>query len=100
MGSSLSPIVSNIYMEHFENLALDSALLKPSLWLCYMDDTFVVWPHDPKQLQNVLSHLNNLRPTIQLTVEIVRQCNSLLRCSRHQEGDDTDQQSLQKAYPC
>jgi hypothetical protein len=26
MGSSLSPIVSNIFMEHFEKLALGSAL--------------------------------------------------------------------------
>jgi hypothetical protein len=25
MGSSLSPIVSNIYMDHFEKLAFDSA---------------------------------------------------------------------------
>jgi hypothetical protein len=33
MGSCLSPIVSNIFMEHFEKLALDSAQHKPSLWL-------------------------------------------------------------------
>jgi hypothetical protein len=29
MGSSLSPILSNIYTEYFENLALDSTLHKP-----------------------------------------------------------------------
>ncbi|PNF14821.1 hypothetical protein B7P43_G06341, partial [Cryptotermes secundus] len=45
MGSSLSPVVSNIYMEHFEQLAIDSAQDKPSLWLRYVDDTFVIWPH-------------------------------------------------------
>jgi hypothetical protein len=32
MGSSLSPIVNNIYMEHFEKLTLYSAQHKPSLW--------------------------------------------------------------------
>jgi hypothetical protein len=69
MGSSLSPIVSNIYMEYFEKLALDSAQHKPSLWLRYVDDTFVVWPHGPEHLQNFLSHLNCLRPTIQFTME-------------------------------
>jgi hypothetical protein len=42
MGSYLSPIISNIYKQHFENLTLDSALHKPSLWLYYVDDTFVV----------------------------------------------------------
>jgi hypothetical protein len=37
MGNSLSPIVSNIFMEHFEKLALDSAPYKPSLLLRYGD---------------------------------------------------------------
>jgi hypothetical protein len=50
MRSSLSPIVSNIFMENFEKLALDLALLKPSLWLQYIDETFVVWSHGPEQL--------------------------------------------------
>jgi hypothetical protein len=40
MGSSLSLIVSNIYMENFEKFALDSGQHKPSLWLRYVDDTF------------------------------------------------------------
>jgi hypothetical protein len=69
MGSSLSPIVSNIFMEHFEKLALDSAQHKPWLWLQYVADTFVVWPHGLSQLQKFLSHLNCLRPSIQFTME-------------------------------
>jgi hypothetical protein len=50
-------------------LALDSAQHKPSLWLRYVDDTFVVWPHGPEHLQNFLGHLNCLRPAIQFTME-------------------------------
>jgi hypothetical protein len=57
MGSSLSPTVSNIFMEHFEKLALESAQHKTSVWLRYFDDTFVVWPHGPSRLQDFLSHL-------------------------------------------
>jgi hypothetical protein len=53
MGSSLTPVVSNIYMKHFEKLALDSTQYKPSLWLWYVDDMFVVWPNSPEQLQNI-----------------------------------------------
>jgi predicted GIY-YIG superfamily endonuclease len=70
MGNSLSPIVSNIYMEHFEQLALNSAQDKPSLWLRYVDDTFVIWPHGTERIQNFLTHLNSLRPTIQFTMEM------------------------------
>ncbi|PNF31038.1 hypothetical protein B7P43_G17855, partial [Cryptotermes secundus] len=69
MGNSLSPIVSNIFMEHFEKLALDSAPYKPSLWLPYVDDTFVVWPHGPERLQTFFDHLNSLRPSICFTME-------------------------------
>jgi hypothetical protein len=57
-------------MEHFEKLALDSAQHKPPLWLQYVDDTFVVWPHGPEWLQNFLCQLSSLRPSIQFTMEI------------------------------
>jgi hypothetical protein len=69
-GSDLSPMVSNIFMEHFEKLALDSAQYKPSLWFRYVDDTFVVRPHGPEWLQDFLRDLNSLRPSIQFTMEI------------------------------
>jgi hypothetical protein len=68
--NSLSAIYSNIYMEHSEILALDPTQYKPSLWLQYVDDEFVVWPHGQKGLHYFLSHLNNLRPSIQFTTEI------------------------------
>jgi hypothetical protein len=38
MGSSLSPVVSNIYMEHLAQLTLDTAEYKPTTWPRYMDD--------------------------------------------------------------
>jgi hypothetical protein len=57
-------------MEYFEKLALDSAQYKLSLWLRYVDDTFVVWPHGSEQLQNFLNYRNSLRPSIQYTTEI------------------------------
>jgi hypothetical protein len=42
MGNALFPVVINIYMEHFEELALKTAAHKPSLWLRYVDDNFVL----------------------------------------------------------
>jgi hypothetical protein len=70
MGSSLSPVVSKIFMEHFEKLALDMVQYKSSLWFRYVDDTFVVWPHGLDRLQNFFNHLNSLRTSIHFTMEI------------------------------
>ena len=35
MGSPLSPIVANLYIEHLEQAALQTTLLPPKLWLRY-----------------------------------------------------------------
>jgi hypothetical protein len=70
MGSSICPIVSNIYKQYFEQLAVDSSQDNLSLWLRYVDDTFVIWPHDAEGIQNFLTHLKSLRPAILFTIEI------------------------------
>lgn len=69
MGSPLSPVVANLFLEDFETRALDSAADKPSCWLRYVDDTFVVWPHGPDKLQNFLRHINSVHPNINFTME-------------------------------
>ena len=51
MGSSLSPIAADPFMELFEQEALNSANDKPELWVRYVDDTFVIWQHGPDKLE-------------------------------------------------
>ena len=70
MGSPISPVVANIYMEFLEQEALETAQTKPDIWLRYVDDTFVLWPHSRSDLDMFLDHLNSLRPSIQFTMEI------------------------------
>ena len=70
MGSPLSPIIANIFMEFFEEAAIESATLKPSFWIRYVDDTFTLWPHGEATLHEFLNHLNSLRPTIKFTMEV------------------------------
>ena len=60
MGSPLSPIIANIYMEHFEEKTLSSAPLKPKVWRRYVDDTFVLWSHSQETLEAFLNHLTLL----------------------------------------
>ena len=45
MGSPLSPIVANLYMEAFEKRALDTSAQKPNLWIRYVDDVFLPSGH-------------------------------------------------------
>jgi hypothetical protein len=42
MGSPLSPVIVNFYMEDYEKAALESAPLKPRCGFRYVDDTFVI----------------------------------------------------------
>lgn len=70
MGSPLSPIVANLFMEKFETKALDSYPLKPKFWVRFVDDTSVNWPHGDKELKNFLNHLNSTSEDIKFTIEM------------------------------
>lgn len=70
MGSPLSPIFANIFMEDFEQKAIASARLQPKVWLRYVDDVFAVWSHGDDKLDEFNEHLNNISPNIKLTTEI------------------------------
>ena len=65
MGSPVSPIVANLYMEYFEQKALSTA--PPRFWHRYVDDTFVI--HEEANKQGFLQHINSVDPAIKFTVE-------------------------------
>ena len=64
MGSPVSPIVANLYMEYLEQNALSTA---PHPRHRFVDDTFVI----PKEVnkQDLLQHTNSVDPAIKFTVE-------------------------------
>jgi len=64
MGSPLSPVIANFYMEDFEMKAIKQATHKPSCWYRYVGDTFVIWPHGKEKLTDFLNHLNGIHNNI------------------------------------
>ena len=64
MGSPCSPVVANIYMEYFENLALGPELPVPVKdWKRYVDGCFSVFI--PKgNRDKMLQYLNSIDPHI------------------------------------
>ena len=71
MGSPISPLIANIFMEEFEVKAFSSIPHPPSLWLRFVDNTFVI--HRAEHSQDLLHHINNQDPHIQFTVEPTQQ---------------------------
>ena len=69
MGSPPSPAVANIFMEEFENEALQEAGSKPRLWLRCVDNTFIIWSQGRDQLEDFLSFLNGRHGNIQFAME-------------------------------
>ena len=71
IGSPISPLIANIFMEEFEVKAPSSIPHPPSLWLRFVDDTFVI--NRAEHNQDLLHHINNQDPHIQFTVEPTQQ---------------------------
>jgi len=69
MGSPISPVIANIFMEHFEKEALQKTPKKPEVWFRYVDDTFVIWRHGRAELRKFLIFLNNQHPNIRFTMD-------------------------------
>ena len=75
MGSPISPVLADIFMEEFEQLAINTSDHRPKVWLRYVDDTFIIWQHGQDNLQLFLEHLNGLHSSIQFTMEQERNGN-------------------------
>ena len=67
MGSPLSPLVANLFMEHFEQRAIESFKYNLTFWARYVDDVISVIKR--AQYDELLHHLNNQHKAIQWTGE-------------------------------
>jgi hypothetical protein len=51
MGLPITPVITNIYMESFEQQAICLVAKKLAHWYRYADDTFVIWTHGRKSFK-------------------------------------------------
>ena len=61
MGSPVSPVVANLFMEYFAHRALTSAVNPPRLWKRYVDDTSVILQQSQKD--EFLQHIDSVDPS-------------------------------------
>ena len=73
MGSPISPLVANCYMEQFEKLATSTAPQPISLRLRYVDDTFTVL-HE-YDMDEFTEHINSIDPHIKFTTNLRKTAN-------------------------
>ena len=99
MGSPVSAVIANLYMEEFEERAKATATYKPKIWKQYLDDTFTILGKD--HVDGFLQHLNSQQPTIRFTMEIEKDNTITFLDARRFQGIQTvfSHQGLQKAHP-
>jgi hypothetical protein len=69
MGTKVAPSFANLFMADFEDKWVYSYHTRPSLWLRYIDDIFMIWEHSQEELDLFLNHLNTCHETIKFTSE-------------------------------
>jgi hypothetical protein len=74
MGSTLliSLVIANFFKENLKEMTLNQVAHMPLSWFCYVDNTFIIWPHRPDWLRDFLDHLNSVHQNIQFTMEMER----------------------------
>ena len=70
MGSCISPILADIFMEFVEHRAISTFHTAPKLWVRYVDDTFCVI--EQQYAEEFHKHLNSILPSITFTLERVQ----------------------------
>ena len=75
MGSPISPIVANLFMEDLEIKPIRTSTTPPKIWRRFVDDTFTIIKN--KIRNNFLQCLNSIHPKIKFTCEEVKENGSM-----------------------
>ena len=67
IGTKLAPGYANLFLSIFERNMLNQYPSKPSIWLRYVDDIFMIWKESGDKLMDFLAYINTVNPVIQFT---------------------------------
>ena len=70
MSTKLAPSYANLFMTKFEEKYVYTCPLQPAQWKRFIDDIFLIWPHEIEPLKEFINHLNKVHPTIKFTSKI------------------------------
>ena len=112
MGTRMAPSYANLFMANLEvSFLACPSILKPLLWLRFIDDIFLIWTHGEECLRTFIGELNNFHRTIKFTAEwshhsipfldtCVMLKDGCLTTDLHQKTTDTHQYlSFQSCHP-
>ena len=86
IGSLVSPLASNIFMEWFETRALKTHNIRDFFLTWYVDDTFVVIQE--QHIDEFTKHTNNVSTSIKFTIERENNTLAMLDTLIHRRDDD------------
>jgi hypothetical protein len=69
MGSPLSPVICNLFLEELESRDINSFDPTPTVFLRYVDDIFFLWSESTRPIEEFHQHLNNQNASITFAVE-------------------------------
>ena len=70
MGIRFSPNFASIYVAEWEQVAISKSSKSPLLYLRYLDDILIIWPHSKEEFWNFFEILNQQDDNIKLKATI------------------------------
>ena len=81
MGTKMAPAYANIFMAVLEEEFLSNRPLRPTLYVRYIDDIFMIWEHSTEDLTTFYNDFNSCSQSIKFTMETSKEEISFLDVS-------------------